>query len=120
METSQFFLIVLPLAIIIGILVGMALYLGKEGEEDDYEKEMKKLRQLLIKGKLDKKTFLHIRDNLKIEDIFVDETQRLDHMLKEKTIDSDTYIRMKKILEMSFNERLEKINQKHTFDSLSR
>ena len=102
METSQFFLIVLPLASLIGILVGVVFYLGKEGEEDDYEKEMKKLRQLLLKGKLDKKTFLHIRDNLKIEDIFVDETQRLDHLLKEKTIDSDVYIRMKKILVISY------------------
>ncbi len=119
METSQFFLIVLPLALLIGILVGVVFYLGKEGEEDDYEKEMKKLRQLLLKGKLDKKTFLHIRDNLKIEDIFVDETERLDQMLKEKTIDSDAYIRMKKILEMSFNERLEKISKRHDFDNLT-
>jgi len=120
MEVSQFFFIVLPLAIIIGILVGVVFYLGKEGDEDDYEKEMKKLRQLFLKGKLDKETFLHIRDNLKIEDIFVDETQRLDHMLKEKTIDSDAYIRMKKILEITFNERLEKINQKYHFGNLSR
>jgi hypothetical protein len=119
METSQFFLIVLPLAIIIGILVGVIFYLGKEGDEDDYEKEMKRLRKLFLKGKLDKETFMHIRDNLKIEDIFVDETQRLDHMLQEKAIDSDAYVRMKKILEMSFNERLEKINQKYHFDNLS-
>ena len=119
MEVSQFFLIVLPLALLIGILVGVIFYLGREGEEDDYEKEMKKIRQLLLKGKLDKKTFLHIRDNLKIEDIFVDETQRLDRMLKEKTIDSDVYVRMKKILEMSFNERLEKINQRYEFENLT-
>ena len=64
---------------------------------------MNKLRQLLVKGKLDKKTFLHIRNNVKIEDLFADQTKRLDKMLKEKTIDSDAYIRMKKILEMSFN-----------------
>ena len=120
METTQFFFIVLPLAILIGILVGVSLYLAKEGEEDDYEKEMTKLRKLLLKGKLDKETFVHIRDNLKIEDIFADETQRLDHMLKEKTIDSDAYVRMKKILEITFNERLEKINQKYHFDNLSR
>ena len=119
MESSQFFFIVLPLAILIGILVGVVFYLAKEGEKDDYEKEMKKIRKLLLKGKLDKKTFVHIRDNLKIEDIFADETQRLDNMLKEKTIDSDAYVRMKKILEITFNDRLEKVNQKYNFDSLS-
>ena len=119
MEPTQFFFIVLPLAILIGILVGVIFYQAKEGEKEDYKKEMKKLRKLLLKGKLDKKTFVHIRDNLKIEDIFADETQRLDSMLKEKTIDSDAYVRMKKILEITFNQRLEKINQKYNFDSLS-
>jgi hypothetical protein len=117
MDTSQFFLIVLPLASLIGILVVVVFYLGKKGDEDDYEKEMKKLRQLLVKGKLDKKTFLHIRNNVKIEDLFADQTKRLDKMLKEKTIDTDAYIRMKKILEMSFNERLEKLSERYNIDS---
>jgi hypothetical protein len=117
MDANQFFLIVLPLASLIVILVVVVFYLGKTGDEDDYEKEMKKLRQLLIKGKLDKKTFLHIRDNVKIEDIFADQTKRLDKMLKEKSIDADAYVRMKKILEISFNERLEKLSQRYHFDS---
>ena len=38
-------------------------------------------------------------------------------MLKNKKMDSNTYIRMKKILEMTFNERLEKIKEKHNFDN---
>lgn len=117
MEASQFFYIVLPLASLIVILVIVVFYLGKKGDEDDYEKEMKKLRQLLDKGKLDKKTFMHLRDNVKIEDIFADQTKRLDKMLKEKSIDADAYVRMKKILEISFNERLEKLNQRYHFDS---
>ena len=117
MDTSQFFLIVLPLASLIGILVVVVFYLGKKGDEDDYEKEMKKFRQSLVKGKLDKKTFLHIRNNVKIEDLFADQTKRLDKMLKEKTIDTDAYIRMKKILEMSFNERLEKLSERYNIDS---
>jgi hypothetical protein len=117
MEPSQFFFFILPLAIIIAILVVVVFYLGRKTEETDYEKEMKRLRQLLLKGKLDRETFLHIRDNLKVEDLFADESKRLDDMLKHKKMDSDTYVRMKKILEMSFNERLEKINQKHNFDN---
>jgi len=117
MEPSQFFFFILPLAIIIAILVVVVFYLGRKTEETDYEKEMKRLRQLLLKGKLDRETFLHIRDNLKVEDLFADESKRLDDMLKHKKMHSDTYVRMKKILEMSFNERLEKINQKHNFDN---
>jgi len=117
MESSQFFFLILPLAIIIAILVVVVFYLGRKTEETDYEKEMKRLRQLLLKGKLNRETFLHIRDNLKVEDLFADESKRLDDMLKHKKMDSDTYVRMKKILEMSFNERLEKINQKYNFDN---
>ena len=113
MEPSQFIFIILPLAILIAILVVVVFYLARKTEETDYEKEMKRLRQLLLKGKLDRETFLRIRDNLKVEDLFADETKRLDDMLKDKQMDSDTYVRMKKILEMSFSERLVKINEKY-------
>jgi len=71
----------------------------------------------LLKVKLDRKTFLYIRDNLKVEDLFADESKRLDDMLKHKKMDPDTYIRMKKVLGMSFNERLVKINEKYNFDN---
>ena len=118
MEPNQFFFLILPLAILIAVLVILVFYLSRRIEETDYEKEMKNLRQLLLKGKLDRKTFLHIRDNLKVEDLFADETERLDDMFKQKQIDSDTYVRMKKILEMSFSERLVKINEKYGFDQL--
>ena len=117
MEPNQFFFLILPLAIIIAVLVVVIFLLARRTEETDYEKEMKELRQSLLKGKLDRKTFLYIRDNLKSEDLFADETKRLDDMLKNKKMDSDTYIRMKKILEMTFNERLEKIKEKHNFDN---
>jgi hypothetical protein len=117
MEPSQFFFIILPLATIIAILVVVVFYLARRTEETDYEKEIKELRRSLLKGKLDRKTFLYIRDNLKVEDLFADESKRLDDMLKHKKMDPDTYIRMKKVLGMSFNERLVKINEKYNFDN---
>ena len=117
MEPSQFIFLILPLAIIIAILVVVVLYLSRRNEVTDYEKEMKELRQSLLKGKLDRKTFLYIRDNLKIEDRFTDESKRLDDMLKHKKMDSDTYVRMKKVLDMTFDERLVKINEKYNFDN---
>jgi hypothetical protein len=116
MEPSQFYFIVIPLATLIAVLVAVNVFLAKQNEESDYKKEMKKLRKLLVKGKLDKQTFMRIRNELKVEDLFADESVRLDNMLKEKRVDSDTYVRMKKILEMSFNQRLEKICKKRNFD----
>lgn len=106
---------ILPLATIITLSTAIFVHHRRKTKETDYEKEMKKLRQLLLKGKLDRKTFLHIRDNLKVEDLFADETQRLNIMLEQKNIDSETYRRMKKILKMSFNQRLEKINLKYNY-----
>ena len=115
MQSLQLINIILPLATIITISTSVIVHRHRKTKETDYEKEMKKLRQLLLKGKLDRKTFLHIRDNLKVEDLFADETQRLDNMLEQKNIDSETYRRMKQILKMSFNERLEKINLKYNY-----
>ncbi|MBT8172412.1 hypothetical protein KJN74_06035, partial [Candidatus Bathyarchaeota archaeon] len=94
----------IPLVVLIRILGLVVFYLSKKTEETDYEKEMKRLRQLLIKGQLDRDSFLKIRDNLKAEDLFSDESKRIDELIKNKQIDSDTYLRMKKVLEYGFNE----------------
>lgn len=117
MEPNQFFLVILPLASIIGILVVVVFYLARRNEETSLEKEMKELRKSLLQGKLDRKSFLYIRDNLKVEDLFFDESKRLDNMLKHKKLDTDTYIRMKKVLDMNFNEKLVKINEKYNLDN---
>jgi hypothetical protein len=45
-----------PLAILVVFLVALVLYNTRK-EEDEYENELKKLRQLLLSGKLDKKIF---------------------------------------------------------------
>ena len=114
MEPIDLMYVLLSLLGIASVLILVILYRSRKTSETDYEKEMKKL-QLLLKGKLDKKTFLHIKDNLKVEDLFGDETQRLDNLLKEKNIDPETYCRMKQILNTAFNEKLEKINQKYKY-----
>ena len=101
------------------IMVYIIKFYYKKNNETDYELKMKKLRQSLLQGKLDRKSFLYIKDNLKVEDVFVEETQRLDNMLKEKSIDSDTYSRMKKILSMTLNEKLEKIDLKYNYTDLN-
>jgi len=113
MEPSQFIFIVLPLAIIIAILVVVVFYLSKRTEETDYEKEIKELRRSFLKGKIDQKNFLYIRENLKRENLFCEESKKLDDMLKHNQMDPDTYVRMKKALEMSFDEKLVKIHEKY-------
>jgi len=119
MESTDLMYAILSLATIIFILISVIVYRSKKTVESDYDKEMKKLRQLLLVGKLDRKSFLHIRDNLKVEDLFGDETQRLDNMLEQKSIDSETHNRMKKILNMTFNEKMEKINLKYNYIDLN-
>jgi len=76
---------------------------------------MKKLRLDLLQGKLDRKSFLYIKDNLRAEDLFGEETKKLENMLKEKSIEPENYRRMKKILSMTFNEKLQKINLKYNY-----
>ena len=119
MEPSQFIFIVLPLAIIIAILIVVVFYLAKRTEETDYEKEIKELRRSFLKGKIDQKNFLYIRENLKREHLFCEESKKLDDMLEHKQMDPDTYVRMKKALEMSFDEKLVKIHEKYNIENLA-
>jgi hypothetical protein len=113
MEPSQFFFVVLPLAAIIAVLVGAVNYLSRKTEETNLEKEMKELRNSYFKRKIDKKTFLYIRDNLKAENHFSEESQKMNEMYENKNMDSETYLRMKKLLELSFDKRLVKIHEKY-------
>ena len=50
-------------SIVSAILVIVVFYLSRKTDETDYEEEMKRLRQLLIKGKLDRDSLLNIRAN---------------------------------------------------------
>jgi len=103
---------------LVTVLAFVIIFHHRKNKETNYEQEMKKLRLALLQGKLDRKSFMYIKDNLRVEDLFGEETQRLDNMLKEKNIDSETYSRMKKILSMTFNEKLQKINLKYNYTDL--
>jgi hypothetical protein len=99
----------MPLAILVVFLVALVLYNSRK-EEDDYEKEVKKLRQLLVSGKLDKKNFIRLRNRLKHEKVFTTESNKLLSLLSDEKIDQVTYIRLRQILETSFRDRLDKLN----------
>jgi len=101
----------MPLAILIVFLVVLVIYYARK-EEDDYENEVKKLRQLLLSGKLDKQTFLRLRNRMKHEKIFTTESKKLLSLLSDKKIDEETYTRLRKVLEKSFKDRLDKLDAK--------
>jgi hypothetical protein len=111
MEQSYFFLLIVPLALLVVFLVGLVLYNARK-EEDEYENELKKLRQLLFSGKLDKKNFIRLRNRLKHEKVFTTESNKLLSLLSDEKIDQGTYIRLRQVLETSFRDRLDKLNER--------
>ena len=109
MESSYFFFLILPLAILVFFLVALVIYNARK-EENEYERELKKLRQLLFSGKLDRKTFLNMRNRLKHEKIFTTESKKLFSLLSDDKLDKETYVRLMQVLEKSFRERLDKLD----------
>ena len=101
----------MPLAVLVVFLVVLVIYHARK-EEDDYENELKKLRQLLLSGKLDKKIFLNLRNRLKHEKDFNSESNKLLSLLSDEKIDEETYVRLRQVLETSFSDRLDKLDEK--------
>ena len=93
MEPTDFYYFVLPLAGLIGILVLMVLYHARKEE-----RHKKKLTKLLR---------VYMRDRMKQRKIFAKQLEILDTQLRDKTIDKNTYTRLKKVLEINFAKRTE-------------
>ena len=110
MESSYFFFLVLPLALLVFFLVALVIYNARKNEEDECEREIKKLRKMFFSGKLDKKTFVNMRNRLKHEKVFHTESKKLFTLLSDNKIDEETYVRLRKVLETSFRERLDRLN----------
>jgi uncharacterized protein YqgQ len=99
----------MPLAALVVFLVGIILYYSRK-EEDDYEQEVRKLRQLLLSGKMDKKNFLSMRNRIKHEKSFHSESKKLLSLLSDEKIDEHTYVRLRQVLEKTFSDRLDKLD----------
>jgi len=96
MEPTDFYSFVLPLGVLLVILVSLVLYLARK--EESLEKRWNRL------------TRAYISDRLKQEKIFAEELEKLQILLQEKSVDQDTYVRLKKLLERSLTRRLERLN----------
>ena len=110
MEPTYFLFLILPLGFLVFFLVAVIVYNSRK-EEDEYEKEVKKLRQMLFSGKLDRAAFLNMRNRLKHEKVFLAESKKLFTLLSDEKIDEDTYVRLRQVLEKSFKDRLDKIDE---------
>jgi nitrogen fixation-related uncharacterized protein len=105
MESTYFFYLIVPLAILVVFLVALVLYYSRK-EEDEYEKKAKILRKLLLSGKLDKENFSKMKSRMKNVKNFNTELNKLLFLLSEEKIDADTYARLRQVLEKSFQDKL--------------
>ena len=109
MHFNQVPVLVFPMLVFtIGLVI--IIYYSKKGSETQYEEEIKQLRQFQLSGKLDKQRLLRFKNRMKIDNISSEQRKILENMRKDQTIDSTTYVRMKKALELGLNQKLKKLN----------
>lgn len=100
MEPTDFYSFVLPLGVLIVILVSLALSIARK--EESLEKSWNRL------------TRAYMKDRFEQEKSYAEELEKLQTLLQEKSIDQDTYVRLKKILERSLKRRLKRLNARMT------
>lgn len=110
MEPTYFLFLILPLGILVFVLVGVTFYYARK-QEDNYEQQIKKLRKLLISGKIDSKTFTKLKNKTDYVRHFNGESKRLVELLSSGKIDEETYNRLNQVLEKSFKEKIDKLEE---------
>lgn len=118
MEPTQFFFLILPLTLCIVVVVSIILYTTSRSGEDEYKRRQKKLKKLLFSGKLDRQRYINLSRRLRYTRHFNNESSRLMSMLSDEKIDEGTYIRLIRILETRFKERLDKLDGKKTVTNI--
>ena len=87
MLPSDFYVFVLPMGVMVGTLVPLVFHYARSEE-----RQKKKVAKLI-------RTYM--RKRREQEKIFAQELERLQVLLRQKSIDKDTYVRLRKLLEMS-------------------
>jgi len=113
MHLDLVFAVMSPIALVAAASAIAFYYRSGMKQVNDYERELKELRRKVLRGEINCKTFRYIEENLKVEDIFNQELKRLNEMLEQNQIDNITFERMKKLLQITFNEKLVKIHTKN-------
>jgi uncharacterized membrane protein (DUF106 family) len=96
MQATDFYSFVLPLGVLIAIVVSLLLYFARKQES--------------LEKRWDRLTRAYMRYRLEQEKAFAEELEKLQILLQEKSIDQDTYVRLKKLLERALTRRLERLN----------
>jgi SMC interacting uncharacterized protein involved in chromosome segregation len=79
-------------------------FFGVETKADERKRKMEKLRRS------------YIEERTKQRDHLNEEIEGLTKLLKEDSINRETFERLKKILEISYGEKREKTRKNHGFD----
>ena len=114
MNPTALLAVMSPTAAVIAAFTVFSYYHSGMKEVNDYEKDLKELRIQVIKGNVGHKMFRYMKDNLRAEHLFVDESKRLDDMFQQNLMDEITYTRMKNVLQLTFNQKLMKIHNRHS------
>ena len=93
MEPTDFYYLILPLAGLIALLVLVVLYHARK--EERHKKKLAKLARAYMK------------DRLKQRETLNKQLEILEAQLRKKTIDKNTYARLKNVLEINFAKRSE-------------
>jgi hypothetical protein len=96
MEPTDFYFFIAPLGSLVVILVLGLFYFARKEERMDIE--LRQIRREFRSGVLDKKGFERKKNKLKQNRLFTQELERLQMMRKDKSIDQETYIRLKEII----------------------
>lgn len=96
MQFADFALVVAPLAVMVYVLVFGVFYFARRKDKQDVE--LGKLKTLLHSGDIDKKTFQSRKVGLTQRRAYLTQVENLHEMLRQESIDKETYVRLRKIL----------------------
>lgn len=96
MQSADFVLAVVPLAVIVYVLVYAVFYYARRKDKQDVE--LGKLKTLLHSGEIDWKAFKSKKVGLTQRRVYITQVESLHEMLRQDSIDKETYVRFRKIL----------------------
>jgi len=120
MNLGLFACVFLPLGSVMAVGGSIVYHFAKLNAQTSFEKDLKELRRLWFMGDIDGKTYQYIKNSMDAEQLFNTESEKLDNMLKEKQLDQFDYIRVKKILQMTLNKKLVKIENNYMPDKMQK
>ncbi len=99
MDSLDFNFVVIPLAIIIGILFSLVIFYSKKKERTD--ESLDSLKSQMLLSELDRKTFAEKVSNLEANEDYKKGLHKLKLSYEKMDIDLDTFLRLWQVLAYS-------------------